>query len=463
MKLTEIGYYRIERLLGEGGMGAVYAATHKMTGRSAAIKTLRPELAARADLNARFFNEARTISYLDHPGIVRIMDVGRTPDGAAYMVMEHCEGPTLGEALRSAARVEVRLSLLRLVAEAVAYAHQQGVAHRDLKPDNVIVTGSLGTTQPKVLDFGIAKVMEGSIADGAPFSVKTRTGTAMGTPLYMSPEQCRGVGGVMQATDVYSLGVMMFEAIVGKVPFAGGVGEVIVQHLTTPPPDVRWPDGETLLGARPALSALIRAMMAKQAGARPTMAEVVDALSGYAPFRTELQSESEPAIGIEPRPSYTTPPVVVSSIVVTPRRRRFVPFAIIAAGLMFIVGYVAWRTPGDKPSVRPAATVADPHVAEPARLAVKWRIESQPTGADVASADGHILGRTPYDADADLGRGERQLYVRKSGFLDELVNYDGKALSSITLRPRTKRVTSTRPGPRPTTPPHDTFVVTPLH
>jgi serine/threonine-protein kinase len=480
MPLTEIGYYRIDRLLGEGGMGSVYAATHRMTGRPAAVKTLRAELAQRADLNARFFNEARTISYLDHPGIVRIMDVGRTPDGAAYMVMEYCEGPTLGEAMRSSPRPEVRLSLLRQVAEAVAYAHAQGVVHRDLKPDNVIVAGSFGSIQPKVLDFGIAKVLDGAVADGSPFAVKTRTGTAMGTPLYMSPEQCRGVGGVTQATDVYSFGIMLFEAITGKVPFNGGVGEVIVQHLTTPSPELTWPAQDTLVDARAALSALVRATLEKDAASRPSMADVVEALADYAPFRSELPPTALYNIQpIDPLPSFTAPPVVVnvnrSDLVPPARRSRVLPFALGASVVIIGIGAVALRAPSRRDpapaQAAPVAAPAAPQPSPPAAPAVSWQIDSQPSGADVASTAGHILGRTPYDATDDLHRGERQVFLRKSGYFDELVNYDGQALSSIALRPRPAKKGASQhlPSAKPTpvapsaSPVNDTFDVKPLH
>ncbi len=465
MALSQIGYYRIDRLLGAGGMGAVYEATHQMTGRHVALKTLRSELADRPDLNARFFNEARTMSFLEHPGIVRVFDVGRTDDGTAYMVMELCVGPTLGAAMRELLGLPARIALLAPVADALAYAHTQGVIHRDLKPDNVIITAGPHGPCPKVLDFGIAKVLEGASAAGSPFSVKTRTGTAMGTPLYMSPEQCRGMGGITRATDVYSLGIMLYEALSGRVPFNGGVGEVIVQHLTTPVPML---EDETVVDTRAPVKALVYAMLEKAAEARPDMAEVARVLNAYIgephPDSIVPLAPRSPPTALAPH-TLAAAPTLAAPVEVPPpapaaqetqpppASRSRVP--VVLAGVVVlcaVVGgvvlvsmkhrpppaVVAPRPPERPPAPRPERPPTPPPPATDPQASLHWRVESTPVGADVFGPDGVLLGVTPYTADAVLARGTRSLYVRKLGYRDELVSYDASGVSLARLKSRAR-------------------------
>ncbi len=473
MALKQIGYYRIDRLLGSGGMGAVHEATHAMTGRRVAVKTLRAELADRPDLNARFFNEARTMSFLEHPGIVRVFDVGRTNDGTAYLVMELCVGPTLGERMRELLSLPARVGLLAPVADALAYAHSQGVIHRDLKPDNVIITDGPDGPCPKVLDFGIAKVLDGAIAAGSPFAVKTRTGTAMGTPLYMSPEQCRGMGGITPATDVYSLGIMLYEAISGHVPFDGGVGEVIVQHLTTPVPVF---DDETVVDTRSQVKATVYAMLAKHAEARPDMAEVARALSAYigSPHPDSIVPTASAArTAVSAPPTDPSPPPVAAETRVSeskpaPPRSSF-PGKVIVVGLALgvaaVVAALAFPRPPRGPERAaigpPRPTTAGDAPLAPMPAAAPWRIESAPPAADVFATDGTLLGRTPLGADALLARGIREVYVRKLGYREELVRYDAGGSSVVHLRPRVRLRPPTKDGARPA--PQDDFYIQPVH
>jgi serine/threonine protein kinase len=232
---TEVGRYRIERLLGEGGMGRVYLAIQPMIGSQVAIKILSDECARSPELLERFFAEARAVNLIRHEGIVNVLDMALLPDGRPFIVMELIEGATLGHALRTE-----RLPLGGLVQvmcevfSALAAAHAIGIVHRDLKPDNVLVTGE---GHAKVLDFGIAKLAPG-LQQGV--SPRTQTGALLGTPHYMSPEQISGKGQVDARSDIYAAGVMLYEAITGRRPFEGEtLFDLMRAHLEQPPPSPR--------------------------------------------------------------------------------------------------------------------------------------------------------------------------------------------------------------------------------
>src|SRR4051812_15799079 len=174
-------------------MGAVYLGQHQLLGRRAAIKVLLPELSARPDIVNRFFNEARAVTTISDPGIVQVFDFGFHTDGSAYIVMELLEGETLGARLRRLGRMTVydALRITLQMTRSLAAAHAKGIVHRDLKPDNVFLCGDPAVTggeRAKILDFGIAKLT------GATGATKTSTSLLMGTPMFMSPEQCRGAG-----------------------------------------------------------------------------------------------------------------------------------------------------------------------------------------------------------------------------------------------------------------------------
>jgi serine/threonine protein kinase len=232
------GVYRIQHKLGEGGMGAVYMAEHSLLGRRAAIKVLHSAFSMRQDIVERFFNEARAASSIADPGIVQIFDFGYQ-DGIAYIVMEFLDGEALEARLRRLGRLALvdALRLGRQLALSLQAAHARGVVHRDLKPDNVLVVPDAevpGGERAKILDFGIAK-----LTDTSPDRQRTQTGMVMGTPLYMSPEQCHGAGSVDHRADIYSLGCMLFHLIAGRPPFESkGSGELLAMHLREPAPPV---------------------------------------------------------------------------------------------------------------------------------------------------------------------------------------------------------------------------------
>jgi serine/threonine protein kinase len=276
MEGAVVGSYRVQRKLGEGGMGAVYLAEHALLGRRAAIKVLLPALSADQEIVNRFFNEARAATSIDDPGIVQIFDFGYAADGSAFIVMELLEGEPLDARLARLGALAPSdvLRLSRQVAASLAAAHARGIIHRDLKPENIFLVGDTAVTggeRPKILDFGIAK-----LADDTPGRMQTRAGAIMGTPVYMSPEQCKGAGAVDHRSDIYALGCVMFQLLTGTPPFDGCMGEIIAAHLFTPPPlaSSRAP------GVPPAVDAIVARCLSKIPDDRyASMSRLVDAIA----------------------------------------------------------------------------------------------------------------------------------------------------------------------------------------
>ncbi len=233
-----IGSYRIVRPLGEGGMGVVYLAEHALLGRRAAIKVLLPQLSTRQDIVTRFFNEARAATAIADAGIVQIFDFGFHTDGSAFIVMELLEGEPLDQRLRRHQRLAPleALRIARQLASSLGAAHAKGIIHRDLKPENVYLVPDgevAGGERAKILDFGIAKLTH---VGTDPDPSRTQTGAIMGTPLYMSPEQCRGAGDIDHRSDIYALGCVLYHLLVGRPPFVSdGAGELIALHLREMP------------------------------------------------------------------------------------------------------------------------------------------------------------------------------------------------------------------------------------
>jgi serine/threonine-protein kinase len=234
------GRYQIVRVLGEGGMGVVYEAIHPTLKKRFAVKTLLPSVAELPTIHARFLREGEATARIHHPHIVDIMDVGEE-DGMPFLVMEFLEGETLAELLAARSRLEVAeaVDLLLPVLSAVAAGHAQGVVHRDLKPANIFLSrGPWGEPFPKVLDFGISKLIGDT--QGAAL---TGTLTVLGTAAYMSPEQTRGVREIDGRSDQYSLGLILYEALVGRRAHDGEHALEVLHNIASgifrPPRDVR--------------------------------------------------------------------------------------------------------------------------------------------------------------------------------------------------------------------------------
>jgi serine/threonine-protein kinase len=271
------GGYTILSRIGAGGMGEVYLGEHSRIMRRAAVKVLRTEYSGNPDTLERFFNEARTTSAIRHPNIVEILDCDVHPQsGRAFIVMEFLEGEGLRDYLTRtgalAGQPGVVAAIMRQVLAGLETAHQRGIVHRDLKPDNVFLEASRGQVTAKILDFGIAKLLN----QGAPGASHTQTGIIMGSPLYMSPEQCRGERQIDARSDIYSLGCMLFEMLCGTAPFTGEfAGALLAAHMMTPPPA----PSSIVKGIAPELEELTMRMLAKDPGARPqTASEILQAL-----------------------------------------------------------------------------------------------------------------------------------------------------------------------------------------
>ena len=235
-----VGKYRIERILGSGAMGTVFAALHEKLGRQVAIKVLNPELGSHREAMARFQREAETITRLGHPNIVAVYDFGTCPDGAPFFVMEVVTGETLRKRLeRGPLTDDEIIALFAPILSATAAAHIKGIVHRDLKPENVMLVGRGGGTVVKLLDFGVAKIRgdereeyKGEMNAGKLSALATAVGAMMGTPAYMSPEQIKATGEIDGRADIYSIGVMLYEAVTGERPFSGGsMASLLGAHL----------------------------------------------------------------------------------------------------------------------------------------------------------------------------------------------------------------------------------------
>jgi len=475
-----LGNYRVVEQLGEGGMGVVYVGSHETLGRRVVVKVLKRELSAKADMVRRFFNEAQATTAIHHPGIVQVFDFGTTPDGRAYFVMELLEGQTLAARLERRRLEDVECCRIgRQVANVLQATHAAGITHRDLKPDNLFLVPDPevpGGERVKVLDFGIAKLAGETQVSG----VKTRTGAIMGTPVYMSPEQCRGAGAVDARSDIYSLGCILFEMACGRPPFVGeGAGEIVGAHLHVPPPAPQ----DLAPGMSPELANLIARMLAKRPEARPqTMAAVGQALDEIlaglegAPRRAPTHGPARvrvhtPVTQLAPASTTLSSSAGTASMRAAgpARRRMFAIGGIVVAGAAagaLVAIAIPGSGPGSSSSGSPPATAAPeaklpPEVAEagpasppatvtptlpptpPAAPAstppappaattptppappeppadVEVAIDSTPPGASVLLA-GSVLGKTPFRGTLPHGERDMTLVVRLRGYSDRTI------------------------------------------
>jgi len=261
---TLAGKYLVKKLIKHGGMGSVYEGKHVLMDKRVAIKVLRPSLALDNHVVARFSREAKAASRISHPHAVTVTDFGEDENGVVFLVMEYLDGRTLKEIIKSEGAMAVPrvVEIARQVAGALDAAHEQGVVHRDLKSDNIMLSQTNGGEWAKVLDFGIAKIQQ---PEGVRDIDITAANLVIGTPQYMSPEQCSQSSPIDARSDVYSLGVIVYEMLAGRVPFTGDSPTVIMmKQVQDAPPSI--------LDARPglpeAIGKVIERSLAKQPGDR---------------------------------------------------------------------------------------------------------------------------------------------------------------------------------------------------
>lgn len=309
----KVGEYVIEAKIGEGGFGNVFKAVHPLIGKMVAIKVLHRRYSAQPEMVSRFIAEARAVNQIRHRNIIDIFAFGHLDDGRHYYVMEYLEGLTLEDyiAQRGPMPLGEAIPILRRLARALDAAHAKGIAHRDLKPDNVyMVADEDGGYLPKLLDFGIAKLL----SEDAPQKHKTRTGAPIGTPQYMSPEQCRGRG-VDHRTDIYGFGIMAYRMLTGVLPFDGeDYMDVLLAQLQQEPK----PPSSIVGGLPEGVDEAIGWMLQKDPAERPpNLFTAVRSLEAAAEAAGMLLPRAPSLVGLpvvrtSPVAVQGTPPVVTS-------------------------------------------------------------------------------------------------------------------------------------------------------
>jgi serine/threonine-protein kinase len=432
------GRYRVESVLGEGGMGVVYLARHKVIDKKVAIKVLRADLAREKEITERFLQEAKSASSIGNPHIIDISDFGQLPDGSTYFVMEWLDGKPLSRALEESRPLPVvRLThVAHQIADALSAAHQRGIVHRDLKPDNIFLIRR--GTEPdfiKILDFGIAKVSSGT-------SKLTRAGSVFGTPHYMSPEQAAGAP-VDSRTDIYALGVILYEMASGRVPFdADNFMGILTQHMYKAPVPIR-----ALVPPQdvpPGLEAIILKALSKKPEQRyQTMDEVAQDLDkltrGMIPDAVpEMMSRSGgfnvPADFFKERGMPVPVPATPMMGGARGRWGVYAGVAGVAAAIAIVIGIFAKSSSSTASSntapavLAPPAMVAPaPHLAEaPAPAVPEPRhvlFASEPLDARIFQ-DGRDIGAPPVTIDVPVGQ-KVTVEVRRDGFKPQVVVLDG--------------------------------------
>jgi serine/threonine-protein kinase len=426
---TTIGNYQITALLGEGGMGKVYVAQHPTLARKSAIKVLHPEQARDPVALSRFFNEAKAADAIRHPNIVEIYDYGTLPDGAPYIAMEYLEGETLAERLaRGPLTVGETLDVIAQAASALGAAHAKEVLHRDLKPDNIFLVADParpGHVRVKIVDFGIAKLQ----VDLSESSLRTRTGALIGTPLYMSPEQCLGVREIGPPSDLYSLGVMAYELLCGRPPFeAEAVGALINMHVNEP---ALLPRKLNPRLPRALEAILVKALAKVPENRYPRMEELQAELEK---LRAQLERTDPQALASTPekRPSHPLEAVTAMASTITgaarstgaprPAGRRVLWLLALGTGVALLL-VLSQRHPAPPPAPAVpvvAAPVVPPPVVPAAPATVTLQLESSPPGATVRVGSAPA-GTTPTTFTTRAGKEPVAVTFSMDGFRNEVI------------------------------------------
>jgi eukaryotic-like serine/threonine-protein kinase len=442
-------------------MGEVFLAEHRHMQSRAAIKVLRAELCSEPAFVQRFLTEARALARLRHPGIVSVLDCDILTGGRAYIVMEYLEGETLRACLARVGSLvnDMRavVSIAGQVASALSAAHARGIVHRDLKPDNIFLANIFdggGQRAIKVLDFGIAK-----LASNGPSYNPTRSGAVMGTPKYMSPEQCRGGVEVDSRSDIYSLGCILFEMLTGRPVFeVEGEGELLVCHVGQPPPDLL-----ALAPSTPAdLAALVKSMLEKDPANRPqSMNDIVRVSELYlqiAPskfWRASPQSDGSTPPALPPVPITWPSRAHGTGMGTTARVWRKDPRFLTFAGLVLsaVLSFAFWPKTVKVPVTVPAAasapaTPSPPPVPGTVSGTVAISVMSRPPGASLwVGRESSPRGTTPAVLTIPRSRMTEQILLKAKGFRDKTVYVSAAADTELDIP------LDANPVARPTDPP----------
>jgi eukaryotic-like serine/threonine-protein kinase len=371
--------YRIDAVLGEGGMGIVYRAEHLHLRKLFAIKVLLPEWSSMPEVVARFEREAVAAGNIESPHVVAATDFGRLPGGAFFLAMEHVNGRMLRTVLEGGALEPARaLHVLRGIVSALQAAHALGIVHRDLKPENImLVERDADADFVKVLDFGIAKIEAGATLRGdAPNAPLTRIGAVIGTPDYMSPEQALGQP-VDARSDLYSAGVILFEMLAGRLPFAGGavtvLGQRVMGNVPELPPDVG-------ASGDPRIAGIARQLLAVSPENR--FASAADLMTAIDERPNDRERPAPPAVMRKARESLWHTLAEPEALLRLVKRRRLVIAAIALAVGVVIIAVLAAGGPAPAP-----ASAAAPTGTGPAPVAGPTTASSTPTSEPMAGGD----------------------------------------------------------------------------
>jgi serine/threonine protein kinase len=446
--------YEVEARLGEGGMGVVYRCRHLIIDKLVAMKVLRLDMARNTEVTERFLNEARSASSIGNPHIISILDFGRLPDGATYFLMEFLEGVPLTNLLSKTEPLPLPrlLNIAIQLTEALGSAHEAGIVHRDLKPDNIfLIRHGAEEDFVKVLDFGIAKA---TTATGQ----LTQAGQVFGTPHYMSPEQAAGRD-VDPRSDVYSLGVILFELTTGKLPFdADNFMSILTQHMYKLPP--RMQDVESIRkDIPPELEAIIQRCLLKDPSARyHSMRELGQDLERLLSGETPLAMRHVDLTKRDSRSSELNMFRSTDDSGGAPRAPH-VPTWAVAALLVGFLGATLWfgLAPAQKssaPKVRPEkpakAQTAQTNVEapkEPARTERKVALAVAPLDAHIFQGD-KDLGTSPVVLDATDGPIE--IKITKTGYIPEVLTVDGsRPRLTVELKKEKAQLRPAAPRPAP--------------
>jgi len=482
------GNFQVVRLIGEGGFGEVYEAQNPFLQRRAAIKIMHTGMDQDPELVRRFLNEARAASAIRHPNIIDVFDAGVTSEGEPYILMEFLDGDSLQKIIFQQGPIPLGTvqEIARQAGSALSAAHQAGIVHRDLKPENLFLVPDPNSPmgfRVKVLDFGIAKIKQG---EGKGSTLRTQAGLLMGSPSYMSPEQCRDSSDVDLRSDIYSFAIIVYETLAGRPPFVSeSATEMLVMQITADPPPLRGlvPDLPDYVE-----QSVMRALAKDRDKRFGTVDYFVGALCGNYPALTAQGSASAPGRTLDGPPSQsfyarqgygyvktpapvglgtlgsrsnlTPAPVPVRSQTISTlshakgetgslapelstdsemeaiRPKRWPIIAGVGALAVAAALFFALR-PAGTPAVGPAPSVATKPAPQPAEApSVRLQIRSSPAGASVTDEQaGSVLGTTPLEKVYPQGGGTLSLVLRLQGYKDKTVavGLEGNSSTSVDL------------------------------